>query len=229
MIDPSAYSWLKLEPVDAWFFRDGRPSNRGEDQSDLESEFPPNSATVVGAIRAALARQQGWNGRGSWDARLHTVLGDGFDNLGTLSFLGPLLMQGNELLFPMPQHVVGHSVDGRFQPVGLLVPSKHRISTDCGEIQLPTLPDDWRDQLVHGLSDVQRNRPPEPASDLFVTSTGMSRILGGELPAVDDCRRSSDLFAYESRVGIRRDAATRTTGQGESTVRAMSGSQRESR
>lgn len=226
MIDSRKYTWLRIEPVDAWFFRDGRPSNRGEDQSDLESEFPPNAATVVGAIRAALARSQGWNGRGSWRDQLtandNDVLGDGFDDLGKLSFLGPLLMQTNErqtneLLFPMPQHVVGHAVKGRFQPVALLKPSSEPVLTDCGEISLPVLPDDWRDRLAKqpSLSDAQRKKPPEPAGDLYVTSAGMSKILRGEVPAADDCRRRSDLFEHESRVGIRRDEDTRTTGQGD--------------
>ncbi len=217
MVDPGKYTWLKIDAVDAWFFRDGRPSNRGEDQSDLESEFPPNAATVVGAIRAALARGQGWNGHGSWDSGLNDVLGDGFDNLGSLSFLGPLLMQSEELLFTLPRHVVGHLVEGRFQPVTLLEPSRERILTDCGEISLPLLPADWQDRLADqpGLSDAQRKKPPEPAGDLYVTIAGMSKILRGHVPAADDCRHCSDLFAHESRVGIRRDETTRTTGQGD--------------
>lgn len=219
MIDPKKFSWFRIEPIDAWFFRDGRPSNRGEDQSDLESEFPPNAATIVGAIRAALARERGWNGdrRTPWNDALKPVLGDGFDNLGSLSFLGPLLMKGRELLYPMPRHVVGHRVDGRFCPITLLVPSREPVATDCGDIRLPTLPEDWRDLLgKHSdLSDDQRRKPPEPASNLFVTNTGMTKILNGQAPSAEDCRERKELFAHEGRIGIRRDDLTRTTGQGD--------------
>jgi CRISPR-associated protein Cmr3 len=126
-------------------------------------------------------------------------------------------MQSEELLFPMPRHVVGYSVAGRFQPVVLLEPSRAPVLTDCGEIALPVLPVDWRDRLADqpGLKDAHRKPPPEPAGDLYVTRTGMSKILSGHVPDADDCRRRSDLFAHENRVGIRRDESTRTTGQGD--------------
>lgn len=231
MINPNDYTWLKIEPVDAWFFRDGRPSNRGEDQSDLESEFPPNASTVVGALRAALARSRGWNGRGSWCDQLkaddNATLGDGFDNLGQLSFLGPLLMQRDELqrdelLWPMPRHVAGHMVDGRFVPVLLLAPSDAPVATDIGSVHLPMLPDRWKEQQarVSGLSDQQRGRPPEPRSDLWVTSRGMSKILSGQVPEPADCRQNDELFALESRIGIHRPGRPNAGLEGEHTDEA---------
>lgn len=206
MNNPDDYTWLRIEPVDAWFFRDGRPSNRGEDQSDLESEFPPNASTVVGALRAALARSQKWNGRGSWADDLKPFLGDGFDDLGQLSFLGPLLMQKDELLWPMPRHVAGHMVEERFQPTLLLAPSSEPIATDIGLVHLPTLPGKWQEQQsrVAGLSDQQRNRPPEAHDNQWVTTSGMSKILSGQIPDPNDCLQSNDLFAHESRIGIHR-------------------------
>lgn len=207
MINLDDYTWLRIQPVDAWFFRDGRPSNRGEDQSDLESEFPPNAPTVVGALRAALARSKKWNGRGSWADNLKPFLGDGFEDLGSLSFLGPLLMQKDELLWPMPQHVAGHMVEDRFQPALLLAPAREPIATDIGLVHLPTLPSDWKEQQsrVAGLNAQQRNRPPEPRSDQWVTTSGMSKILAGQIPDRDDCCPSKDLFEHESRIGIHRD------------------------
>ena len=210
-VDDTKYTWLKIEPVDAWFFRDGRPSNRGEDQSDLESEFPPNASTVVGALRAALARSQGWDGRGSWRDQLtandNDVLGDGFDDLGQLFFLGPLMMQKDELLWPMPRHVAGHMIDDRFQPTVQLAPSREPIVTDMGRVHLPTLPDDWKEQQsrVAGLNDQQQNRPPEPHANQWVTTSGMSKILSGQVPDRDNCIGSKDLFEHESRIGIHRD------------------------
>lgn len=210
MINLEDYVWLKIEPVDAWFFRDGRPSNRGEDQSDLESEFPPNASTVVGGLRAAFARSHGWNGRGSWRNQLkdnvNDVLGDGFDDLGQLSFLGPLLMRHDGLLWPMPRHVAGQMVEDHFQPTLLLAPSSEPVATDLGLLHLPTLPSDWkvRQSHVSGLNDQQKGRPPESRSDVWVTTSGMSKILSGRVPDRDDCLRSKDLFEHESRIGIHR-------------------------
>ena len=63
---------ILLTPIDAWFFRDGRPYNQGESgQTDVRSLFPPFAPTVVGTLRAALAVGQGWNGRESWANELH--------------------------------------------------------------------------------------------------------------------------------------------------------------
>ncbi len=212
--------WFELTPVDAWFFRDGRPSNWGEDQSDLESQFPPNASTVVGAIRAALARSQGWDGHGSWatDAKLKAVLGDGFDDLGQLSSVGPLLKHGSDILWPMPRHVVGRHVEAcvedgrvqtRFNPLGLLEPSREPVICDAGHVRLPQ----WTNPLGSATEDKSCNKLPEPPSGVFVTTAGMSRILSGQRPEPKDCRCSTELFQHESRVGIRRDDDSRTTGQ----------------
>ena len=60
---------VDLQPVDTWFFRDSTPFTMGKaPQENVGSVFPPHPATVVGAIRAALARSRGWDGRGRWGA-----------------------------------------------------------------------------------------------------------------------------------------------------------------
>ncbi len=246
MIEPNTYRWLQIDPVDAWFFRDGRPSNRGEDQSDIVSEFPPNPSTVVGALRAALARQHGWNPQHdkSWDKipELKDLLGDG-DDFGRLSFLGPLLMKKGELLWPLPQHVTGQTQDGQFVPSALLEPSKEFYTANVGQaahenvpvaelvksfesapsaskvlttsattgrlncegdVRLPVLPDESND-------DSGRKKPPKHPDDMWVTTTGLNRILGGVLPDSKHCCSSDDLFVHEARVGLRRNPESRTT------------------
>ena len=85
---------LRLEPVDTWFFRDGTPFTKGDSpQENVGSLFPPPPATVVGALRAALARSRGWGGRGSWPPEICEILGDGPDDLGQLRFDGPFLLR----------------------------------------------------------------------------------------------------------------------------------------
>jgi len=206
----SGIRWYSLEPVDAWYFRDGRPSNRGEDQSDIESCFPPNASTVVGAFRAALAREKGWNGRDDWNDEVKTVLGDGFDNLGQLSFTGPFLMKDGELLFQMPAHVLGTKREGSsisFEPRDWLEPSEDPVICDMGRIRLPV-----RMGLYH--TEVGE-KEPSPAEGFLVNSSGMQKILNGELPSSNDCSHASELFCQESRVGIARDSNTLACIEGE--------------
>ncbi|MEX2381429.1 MAG: type III-B CRISPR module-associated Cmr3 family protein, partial [Opitutales bacterium] len=65
---------LHLIPQDAWFFRDGRPYTKEEnDQSDVESLFPPVPSTLSGALRVALARnapEHPWKEGKRWPSEL---------------------------------------------------------------------------------------------------------------------------------------------------------------
>lgn len=206
--------WFDLAPADAWFFRDGRPSNRGEDQSDLASLFPPHATTVVGALRAALARQQGWAGRGPWPAEIGATLGDGFDDLGRLAFTGPFLRKqcgaAAELLFPMPRHLLGkidEEDDGpTFTPRSWLRPEP--VACDLGDdVHLPMPP-------RQGDADTQ---PGTTGGDFFLTTTGMEAVIAGALPESAQCIHRNSLFTDEPRVGIAFDEQNpqaRTTGEG---------------
>ena len=200
--------WLLLEPVDAWFFRDGYPFNAGEDQGVRDTIFPPYPPTVVGAVRAGLARANGWNQGRSWPDSMNETLGDGFDNLGTLSFQGPFLCRKGQLLFPMPLHVAGHThVENgkrRFEPVAFLGPSKEPMTCDLGEVRVPVLPKSAKPSAA--------NKHPKPPENFFVTKKGMERILAGDLPDGEDCVPAEALYSFESRIGIKRGEETHTTG-----------------
>ncbi len=197
-------NWYKLEPTDAWFFRDGRPSNLGEDQSDLESLFPPHASTVVGALRAALAREQGWNGKDDWCETIKLILGDGFDNLGQLAFRGPFLMKKDELLFPAPGHLLGNIEQESFHPKVFLTPSKEKILCDLGRVHLP----------VSKETLSPDKKPFKPADSYWVTTAGMTQILKGSFPKSEEFIHQSQLFQLEARVGIERDEKTQTPKKG---------------
>ena len=115
-----------LSPVDSWFFRDGRPYNKGEaNQTDVKSVFPPFAPTAVGVLRAAFGRSMGWSGSGDWPDEIKSKLGDGRD-LGPLTFKGPYLVRSAgkdggqlETLFPAPLHLLGAG-------------PRHRDATPCG-------------------------------------------------------------------------------------------------
>ncbi len=204
-----AWQWFQLEPVDTCFFRDGYPFNAGEDQSIRSSVFPPHPPTIVGTLRAALARARGWNGKQTWNERLTSVLGNGFDDLGTLSFQGPFLYKDGSLLFSMPQCVAGYvHVQGgarRFKPEALLGPSENVFLCDAGAIRLPVLPTSTLANAVDKL--------PAFPEDFYLTCAGMERVLAGMLPRADDCIPAEMLYNPEPRIAIKRGEETRTTGE----------------
>lgn len=202
--------WLKLTPVDSWFFRDGRPHNMGEDQSSVESVFPPFAPTVVGAVRAAAARQMGWSGRGDWPEDVKRALGDGAD-LGPLRFTGPFLCRdedgSRELLFPMPAHLLGSTAgDGeRWEPVTCLAPEPEAVQTDLADepVLLPAPVDVGEDERAR-----RRGR------GMWLRCGGMDRLLGGALPAREDCVASGEFFSLEQRMGLQLDLSKRAAREG---------------
>ncbi len=220
--DESGFKWYCLEAVDGWFFRDGKPFNRGEDQGDMRSLFPPAASTTVGTMRYALAIENGWSGRGSWcDSRqtagndLQTVLGDGPEKTGQLQFTGPFVSYDAQPLYAMPRHLLGfqHPVreeGARFRStctiVDSLQPGQPTVS-DLGDVALP---------VAKGTHSVPPGDAfPAELDDFFLTHEGMQRVVDGQLPHPNQCVHRSGLYELESRVGIQRDAAARTVIEGQ--------------
>ena len=208
---------LLLSAIDAWFFRDGRPYNQTEtNQTDVVSMFPPPATTLVGSLRAALARNRGWNGVGRWDSSLNAVLGDGFDSLGSLTFRGPWLARQSEkgeaeLLFPMPLHVLGKPEQQHFEsepqwkPACLLTPGSP-VHCDLGEVCLPVI-------SAVRVNGVEGMGLKEPASQ-WVTSPGLELILSGRLPDASQVVEARKLWSREPRIGLKRNDDKRTTEPG---------------
>jgi CRISPR-associated protein Cmr3 len=191
---------LQLEPVDTWYLADGTPS--GSDLSggyESGGVFPPHPATVVGTVRAALARANGWSGQGAWPSKLVDVLGDGYepDSLGTLAFDGPYLLRNETPHHPVPAHLVGgDDADGLWRVRAAMRPGE-AVLCDLGEVRLPVLPD--------GMGDARPARPGSqwlPEADL----AGVLNLDPVNMPAV----ARAALWREERRVGIARNAETRT-------------------
>lgn len=192
----------RLTPLDTLFFRDGRPFNLGETgQLEVKGIFPPSPTTVVGAMRAALARGKGWNGHSDWPADLKQVLGDG-DNLGSLRFCGLYLLLGGAPLFPAPLFLLGKQPKGkgerwrdrdflRLRPIDTL------LETDLGKVQLP---------VPVGKTDGHK-----ALERCWLTRAGMEAVLEGGKPGSNEVFWHSDLWKTEPRVGIKRDPGSRTT------------------
>ncbi len=127
---------IQLDPLDTLFFRSGTPfSKDSAPQSGVESLFPPHPMSVVGVLRAALALCNGWNGHGKWSEEINAVLGDGPENLGTLSIDGPFLLRvcdgQPQPLFPMPRHLLGSTENKKWIPKVFLRPGPE-VECDLG-------------------------------------------------------------------------------------------------
>jgi CRISPR-associated protein Cmr3 len=192
-------TWLRISAVDAWFFRDGRPYTQGEtSQSDVTSLFPPSPLTISGALRAALARANGWDGKPKGWTPVHLdMLGRGPEETGKLSFRGPFLSREGSQLFPLPLHLLVR--EGR--QFALVAPA---ASTACDLGHAVHLPQPRAADRQH----IDWKRPAES----FLTAQGLDRVLAGKLPQPDELIAASHLRILEARIGLKRDAYNHATG-----------------
>ncbi len=199
-------TYYRIEPLDCLFFRDGSPYNLGEsNQTDVASMFPPNPATVIGALRAGMARTLGWTGQGEWGPDIIAKVGDG-DDLGPLDFNGPFIGFDKDLLFPFPRHVIGkvripkEGGEDKLECKNLVVlkPDKP-ISSDVGETRFP----------VSGMAlEKQKN------IDAYLRGGDLSRILWNDNIQEIDAIPAGAVFKEEISVGIKRDPMKMTVGEG---------------
>jgi CRISPR-associated protein Cmr3 len=193
-----------LTPLDAWFFRDGRPYNEKEaNQADVASVFPPPARTLSGALRAALARANGWTGRGSWPDPLNRAFGSGSEELGSLQFTGPFLILNGEALWPLPRHVLG-SVSESWEPRAFLRPVEAATACDAGNLRLP--------EIV--ISKGTRCDTLKTAETAWVTAAGLGTLLAGELPEAHSIVLAKMLWVHEARIGLHRDEKKLITEEG---------------
>lgn len=195
---------LVLHPLDTLFFRDGRPYNQDDpSQAEAVSVFPPYPPTVVGAVRAALARAKGWP-NAQWPT---AELGDGVNwqqgdgPLGPLRFSGPYVVKDNEPLFPAPLCLVrGKTKNGGADVIGRLIPGE---PLDCDLASRVCLP------VVKDRSDVEGWKVLE---DAWLKAAGMQRVLDGSVPDPrEDVLKADEIWQREPRAGIQRHPEKRVT------------------
>lgn len=198
---------VRLEPVDTWFFRDGTPFSAGSSpQEAVGSIFPPHPTTIVGALRAAIAQCNGWNGSDRWSDRISAVLGDGHgpDDLGALAVDGPFLLLDGVPLFPVPRHLLGLNRAGKWIPSGLARPGDNKIACDlCDEVMLPEFP-----QTGDSAAELKNGERQ------WLTRAGMESVLAGVVPNAEEIVTSDDLWREEYRVGLKRNYNKRTAEEG---------------
>ncbi len=207
-----AYS---ISPLDTWFFRDGRPYYMNESsQVDVRSLFPPSAYTVIGALRASLARAMGWNGESQnrWSAEIMSVLGDGRKDMGKLRFRGPYIYSEKHggLLLPTPLNLIGKDLQDKFCKTceqsrampkawsfARLSPSSP-VDCDLGDgVRLPSAGGN-----IKGLKTL---------SDYYLTVNDYEVLLaGGDPKDIRPIKRTA-LWNHEYWVGLKRNSLTLTT------------------
>lgn len=195
----TAMRW-EFEALDTLFFRGPAPFHAGEGgQGGQQSLFPPAMNTLQGAIRYQLAVGQGW--KPGEDRLWPGELGDN-DDLGVLRFRGPYLCKDGEILFPAPLFLLrkdaqddeGKAAAIKYYRLNL----GKEVLTDIGRVRLPIMP--------------KESVGAKPMEQYWLTGTAMERVLAGEVPHSSPIEvfRCWDLWKDELKVGIGRDAATRT-------------------
>ena len=191
---------FRLEPVDTLFFRDGTPFTADSAQQDgVDSLFPPHPPTVAGALRAALARANGWNGNGRWPDYIRRVLGDRWDDPGTLAIDGPFVLHDEEPVFRAPRHLLGATGASGWLPRALLRPGPATLCDLGDAIRLPETP-----------PSAEEIMPLDVSNDHWLTRAGMQAVLHGGCPAADQVVERRELWRAEPRIGLERQRETRT-------------------
>jgi len=197
---------LQLDPLDTLFFRDGTPfAADSSGPGDVGGLFPPFPTSITGALRAALARSNGWSGAGRWSAELNRALGPGPNDLGLLAFTGPFLLRRGEPLFQVPLHLQGRPAAGRWQPRALLQPGAPALCDLGAAVRLPELP-----AAIQGTERAEL----KSGEGWWLTQSGLEVVLRGDIPPLDALVHSHALWQEEPRIGIARDTRTRTAAEG---------------
>ena len=189
---------VRLNPLDTLFFRDGTPFSAGSSpQQDVVGLFPPYPPTMVGALRVALARRNGWEVGSCWPKHLEEVLGNGPADLGALTFEGPFVLQCNTPLFVAPRHVLGAiNGEGQWVPRVLLRPGC-AVKCDLGDaIRLPDV-----------SAECEVINQCKAGDGCWLTSEGLQKVLDGDLPCFNagHVKLSRELWSKEMRVGLERN------------------------
>jgi CRISPR-associated protein Cmr3 len=133
------------------------------------------------------------------------AFGSGPNDLGKLQFSGPFLLRDGQPLWPIPRHLLGRSEGGGWIPKAFLRPGTALIETDQGKRNLPKIT----------LPPGEKRDGPKPAEVAWITTVGLSQILVGHVPSPDAVLQPTQLWQFESRIGLKRDDQTHKVGEGD--------------
>lgn len=185
---------LFLEALDVWLFRDGRPFDARSDHRAV-SLFPPYPTVIQGAIRSHHLVVKGVDLRDP--GQIASTVGTS-DNYGPLRLRGPFLAKrehGKVVRYlPVPAHVTP-APDGPGALLPQEPPKTVRISAPTPMLLWP------------------QSEPQKGEIGRWVREDALLTFLRAQ-PQPLQTEPDSQFFTYESRMGIARNDASRTTEEG---------------
>lgn len=174
------------EPWDTLFFRDGKPFSMGED-TWATGIFPPLPSTIYGALRTAYLAE-------------HPDVKDKIDTeTEGLAVEGLFLRQGEHFLFPAPAdcHKQKSQKNRVFLSYDLILNQDIALSGN-------------HFRILKKLTPTQI-----PAREVFITDDHLRKYLSDVNPGEDRLEMPNaceldELIAYENKIGLGRDNATRS-------------------
>lgn len=212
---------LAIRPIDTWMFRDGRPFSQDDPgAAQAVSVCPPYPPTVVGLVRAELARQYGWDGTHGGKPWPANKLGDGVDwqstatTLGSLRFTAPAVCVStvaalalNTQLYPAPRSLLAnkawlHGLTQAWPKTPFSEPDAFNGLTHLRPLKVQAFKSDLGGAatLVEPVGDVDDGLVT--LDNWWLTSAGITAFLSGGLPGSDQLVPQAALWASEPRVGI---------------------------
>lgn len=180
---------FSFDAIDTWFFRESRPYGT-IGGSELVSVFPPPAGTIVGVVRTLIGESLGIDWKKYKNDTIKGIIGYG-DDLGPLKFSGPYLTQDKKRLYPAPTLLMKKD-----NLISKLLPGKP-VLCDLGRVQLPAISSEEK-----GWQTIENT---------WVSRETLKVILSGQVPGLAQLISAEKLFVNESRLGIGRNNARRTT------------------
>lgn len=214
---------FRFVPDDVLFFRDGRPSTRGDDHH-LRSLFPPHPSTLYGALRTRRLRDAGIEpadlrrqGESLWqtlEAGLRDELGE-WGGFGSLELRGPWLVRCNEVLLPLPADVAVVAETARKRDVrDDLEPALPRVTRVARFLQAGSAPEPAGrhshelgllfpyEHHADGWRPWSGDSEPRHSSGWYLNGDGLDAWADGRAPEPDHLVHQDALWVEEPRVGI---------------------------
>jgi CRISPR-associated protein Cmr3 len=213
-------TWLWIEAVDVWMFRDNKLFNAGQNFF-ARSQFPPTPRTIQGIIRTAYLEWKGVNWKtfntGGERRELYDAVGDA-RSLGRLRLRGPFLARKvndkPETLHQPPFDLLYREAkDGQPRGYVALAPAKERSFIT----ELPF--EDWRPVIRpdHASAHDPQRAGFKEIEARWLTNEQLRAYLAGKIAQIPgDPIEQKDLFLDEERPGLALDRRHRAANQRES-------------
>lgn len=199
---------LRFDPLDALFFRDGRPfTEAARAQSGL-----PQPQTLAGALRTHLLRGVGCDSNGfgklaeeiragrTLEDAMYRVCGAGW--IARVELRGPWLARDYDgkldVLVPVPSNI---------RQVKRDIDTASPAQADGGLVRLdPLLPEKnlpgWEPILPDMRPLWARKRVQGERTNAYLSAAGLATYLAGRTPAADAIVAPQELYAFDHRTGI---------------------------